>query len=486
VQFAAVNGQRSSSAAGTAVLAAALRSVDPAAANAAAGETSWRKHYPAHFVAVTRAAARSADAALTMARDGLAALDDRMCLVAADGTELPLAGAGEPTGDAGVGTETLTGTAQPVPEIRVPYRGRTLTGDALRIQLQAWVDAGTVEPGFALRVGVALDHPEWLAFPGRIVVVLGASSAMGPLRSLLGWGARVVAVDLPDPALWPPLLDRIRAGAGTVHLPRTDAGYGLDLVRQLPEAARWLAEVTAGQSVVLGTYVYADGATHVALSAAAAEIGTQLRTAGRDVVTAYLATPTDTFLVPDDVVGAARGRWPDRPLWTRAVRPLTLGHAFREAYQETTVGDDGQRWGLQRTVVSVQGPNYLLAKRAQRWRGMLDAHAGRPVSFTVAPSTWTRSVTKNRILAAAYRGAPRVGVEIFDEATSSALLAAKLVADVHAPQPLLGAHPETLFSRDAAHGGLWRVPFEPESALTVAALLGLPGTLLGRPHHPGR
>ncbi len=110
---------------------------------------------------------------------------------------------------------------------------------------------------------------------------------------------------------------------------------------------------------------------------------------------------------------------------------------------------------------------------------MLDAHAGRPVSFTVAPATWTRSVTKNRILAAAYRGAPRVGVEIFDEATSSALLAAKLVADVHAPEPLHGAHPETLFSRDAAHGGLWRVPFEPESALTVAALLGLPGTLFG-------
>ncbi len=106
------------------MLAAALRSVDPAAANAAAGETNWRKHYPVHFVAVTRAAARSADAALTMARDGLAALDDRMCLVAPDGTESPLAGAGEGVGDPEVGTETITGSADPVREIRVPYRGR--------------------------------------------------------------------------------------------------------------------------------------------------------------------------------------------------------------------------------------------------------------------------------------------------------------------------------------------------------------------------
>ena len=479
MQFTAVDGQRSSSAVGTAVLAAALRPVEPRAANTAAGETAWRKRYPDHFVAVTRAAAHSADAALTMARDGLAALDERMCVVGSSGTERPLADLADHGGDVAVTTETITGAADPVAEVRVPYRGRELTGDALRDQLRTWVDGGIVEPGFAERIRTAVEHPEWLAFPGRTVVVLGAASAMGPLPSLLAWGAQVVAVDLPDAALWSRLLDRVRAGAGTVQLPRTPAGYGLDLVRQLPETARWLAEVTDDRPVVLGTYVYADGAVHVALSAAAQQIATGLRTADRPVTTAYLATPTDTFLVPDDVMDAARGRWPNRPWWTRAVRPLTLGHAFREAYRETAVGDDGRRWGLQRTVVSVQGPNYLLAKRVQRWRGMLDAHAGRPVSFTVAPATWTHSVTKNRILASAYRGAPRVGVEIFDEATSSALLAAKLVADVHDPRPLQD-HPETLFSRDAAHGGLWRVPFEPESALTVAALLGLPGTLLGR------
>ncbi len=137
---------------------------------------------------------------------------------------------------------------------------------------------------------------------------------MGPLRSLLGWGAQVVAVDLPDAALWPGLLDRIRAGAGTVQLPTTGAGYGLDLVRQLPAAVRWLAQVTAGRQPVVGTYVYADGATHVALAAAVQQIVTQLRTAGRDPVTAYLATPTDTFLVPGAVVDAARGRLAGAPV----------------------------------------------------------------------------------------------------------------------------------------------------------------------------
>jgi hypothetical protein len=479
VQFAttdqAAGGRRSSSAAGAAVLAAALLPVDPASANAAAGAADrWRKRYPEHFAAVTAAAGRSADAALTVAREGLAALDRRMCLVAADGTEVPLDALDDLPADS-LETETIIGSGQQVTEIRVPYRGQVLAGKALDDQLQTWVDAGTVEPGFAARIRAAMAYPEWLAFPDRTVVVLGAGSAMGPMSSLLAWGARVVAVDLHNPDLWVRLHRQLQSGAGTVLVPRSSAGRGADLLRELPAAVRWLIEVTAGQKLVLGLYAYADGAAHVGLSAAAQAIAAHLRDVDPQLVTAYLATPTDAFLVPQEVVDFARARWPQRPGWTKAVHAATFGHAFRRAYARTVPGDDGRTWGLQRAIVDVQGPNYLLAKRAQRWRGVLDAHAGLPVSFTVAPSTWTISVTKNKVLAAAYHGAPRVGVEIFDEPTSSALLAAKLVADVHDPQPAGAAHPETLLSRDAAHGGLWRSPYEPESALAFAALLGFTG-----------
>ena len=42
------------------------------------------------------------------------------------------------------------------------------------------------------------------------------------------------------------------------------------------------------------------------------------------------------------------------------------------------------------------------------------------------------------------------------------------------------AHPEELFSEAAAHGGLWRVGYEPKTALGVAAVAGLPGSLRRR------
>ena len=65
--------------------------------------------------------------------------------------------------------------------------------------------------------------------------------------------------------------------------------------------------------------------------------------------------------------------------------------------------------GIADAIVSQQGPNYLLAKRIQRWRATSARSEGATVSLTVAPPTRTRSVVKNRALAAAYAGAHRFG-----------------------------------------------------------------------------
>src|SRR5699024_11999315 len=75
--------------------------------------------------------------------------------------------------------------------------------------------------------------------------------------------------------------------------------------------------------------------------------------------------------------------------------------------------------------------------------------------MNVAPSTRTRSVIKNKALAAAYAGAHRFGVEIFDPATSNTLMAAVLVHDLYAGEP---AHDEPWQdeAHGAAHGGLDR------------------------------
>jgi hypothetical protein len=136
-------------------------------------------------------------------------------------------------------------------------------------------------------------------------------------------------------------------------------------------------------------------------------------------------------------------------------------------------------------LVPQQGPNYAVAKRLQRWRGMVERAQGRRVSFNVAPATWTRSVTKNRVLAAAYAGAGRFGIEIFEPATTRALMAGLLVHDLNR-EPHADGSPEGLFSEGATHGGLWTAAYETRSALGIAALAGLPATLLGRAGKPSR
>src|SRR5699024_252608 len=143
--------------------------------------------------------ARSTDAASRIAADGLASMRHRMVLVDAEGSEAPLdeAELSMPAGAAAFGTESVRGTATPVTELRVPVGGRGLAGEELRGQLGSWVDAGVVEPSFAAAVGEVIDHPEWLGLPGHRALLVGAGAEMGPLETLLSWGADVLAIDLP-------------------------------------------------------------------------------------------------------------------------------------------------------------------------------------------------------------------------------------------------------------------------------------------------
>ena len=93
------------------------------------------------------------------------------------------------------------------------------------------------------------------------------------------------------------------------------------------------------------------------------------------------------------------------------------------------------------------------------------------MSFKVAPPTRTRSVVKNRALAAAYAGAHRFGVEVFEPATSNMLMAALLVHDLRTGAP---AQPTAVAGRGVRRRARRAVAaaYDPRSALGLAALLG--------------
>ena len=266
---------------------------------------------------------------------------------------------------------------------------------------------------------------------------------------------------------------------GAVH-PDDDvnvaARAGADLLQRAPELRTWLDEIE--QPFVLGSYAYADGAAHVLLSVASDAIATGLLDHRDDITLAYLATPTDVFMVPMGAVEESRRRWDSRGLSGVLQTPLRLLNQFEPNYPQDYLTNEGTPFGINDSLVPQQGPNYALAKRLQRWRALVARSEGTPVSLNLAPATRTQSVLKNRALAAAYAGAGRFGVEVFDPATSTTLMAALLVHDLR--NPAAAANPATplenpmdLFAQGANHGGLWRAAWSPRSVLGVAAVLGM-------------
>ncbi len=460
-------GRRSTTAVGRAVVADALRQVDPVGARAAEQETGWRSSYLVHFRRAVEAGVASRADALAVAANGLGSVHDRM-RVSSGGAERPLAQ--WPESGPRLETVEVSGRAEPETELSLPYHGERLRGAAIRRRVEAWVADGVVEPTLAEAVEQVLDHPEWLRLDDRTVAVLGAGAEMGPLPSLMRWGAQVAAVDLDRPQIWDRLSRLAQEGAGTVVAPRSPgaAGPGVDLVADVPSVVDWLAGRDG--RLVLGNYVYADGATNVRVSTAVDELSRRVLADRQDTALAFLATPTDVFVVPGEAVAASSRAYDDRPARTKLVgrplRTLSGGRLLRRAYAP------GADPGVSDSMVAQQGPNYALAKRLQRWRAAVARDAGVTVSMNVAPPTRTRSVLKNRALAAAYAGAHRFGVEVFEPATANVLMAALLVHDLHTDGGPRHEQPWQDEAYAAVHGGLWRTAYAPRSALGLAALLG--------------
>jgi hypothetical protein len=466
------SGRRSTSALGRSVVADALRGVDPAGARSAEHETNWRAGYLAHFRRLVEAGLTSPEAARRIADGGLASLHDRMRVVPPHGDEIglrdALAGGWAAPGPP-LATLTVAGGGEADRRFSLPYRGQRLRGDALARQLDAWTGRGILEPSCAEAVREVAANPDWLDLSDLRVVVLGAGAEMGPVHSLLRWGGDVFAVDLPRPPIWHRLRDIAGRYAGRLHVPVPGDGApleraGADLLHDLPALALWLDGVHG--RLVIGNYAYADGATHVRVAAAADALTHHLLRRRPDAALSFLATPTDVYAVPGEVVEYSRQAYQRRGPLTRPVRWLTAGRLLRRNYPP------GADPGIIDCLVPQQGPNYALAKRVQRWRAATERATGRTVSLTVAPMTRTRSVLKNRVLAAAYAGAHVFGAEVFEPATSNTLMAALLVHDLRNPAPPR-EHPWQDEAANAAHGGVWRIGYAPRSALGLAAVIGL-------------
>ena len=471
-------GKRASGPPGQRIVAAALRGLDPIAADAVVAERDWRHAYPAHWRALVQAQAARPLATVASARAGLTAAWSELTFLRA-GKSLALADAMRAPSQS-FQTLQLRGSGDTAPAPwTVPHQGKQLADGALARQIDRWEKAGICEAAHAAALRDCLAHPEWFDLSDQHLVLLGAGSEAGPLAWLAKWRANLVGIDLARAATCKRIAATVAAGNATLTAPVAsgqplDAAHaGADLLADTPEIAAWLASL--GQPLAIANLAYLDGERHLRVSLAMDAISATLCAADARTQLAYMATPTDVFAVPEDLATAVMQRYAERGLVKKlaqfGARLSSGGRGFASHIQALIDAGDFGRWGLVDALVVEQGPNYALAKRLQQWRALVARADGHRVAFNVAPSTTTASVVSNPLLAAGFRGAKAFGVEVFEPATTNALMAAMWVHQLRtAPRDF--AHPLKLLMHTANHGGLWRLPYLPRSVLPMAALLG--------------
>eukprot|EP01065_Artemidia_motanka_P035223 TRINITY_DN43130_c0_g1_i1.p1 TRINITY_DN43130_c0_g1~~TRINITY_DN43130_c0_g1_i1.p1 ORF type:complete len:572 (+),score=149.47 TRINITY_DN43130_c0_g1_i1:62-1717(+) len=481
------------------MLAASASGVDDSVASSVASERKWRANYAEHIVKHVEMCCKSPEAALKASQQGLDYLYDNFRFTR-DGAAVRIDEAmAAPQRPCPFRTAEVCGTA-PKPSdpcVAVPWSltmtpGKPLTGAALERQLDAARAQGLMEESVPQAIKRLHSDGSWRArLTDTVFVVIGAGSAMGPLRTLLSLGATVVAVDLPVPQVWSSLIKAARESPGKLLFPVASGFSGTDLtaaagcnvIEQTPEVGDWLRTVAPDMRMVVGQYAYADGAAFVRLTLAMDAVSqavVRARPQGT-VSLAYLCSPTDAFGGSETARRESQRRHSVAGLGAEALWQVPARIAASGKYLVPNTAGSGKQINGMRVVdclVSQQGPNYVLAKRLQHWRAILSRNEGVAVSTNIAPASHTVSVRKVRLLAAAYDGCRRFGIEIFNPLTSSTLMTALLLHDVgftdvpsHPSCQL--AQPMQLFSYGAVHGGMWVCPYLVRSAVEVAAVLQL-------------
>lgn len=481
------DGTRSTTPAGARIVSAALKPVNRMQALAALQEDHWRRTYPQYFRGMVEGGLADSEAALSSARAGLDTAWNTLCWHTGS-EDITLAEAMQRPARS-FQTLTVQGTGDAaVQPWGIPLQGDFLTGSALRAKIEDWRARGIIEPSAAKALQRCMDHPEWFDLSDRTLVLLGAGSEAGPLRWLLRWRARVVALDIDRAAVWQRLHEMALQGNGSLlvplRTPSADPGNwhahaGANLISEGPEIAAWLLGLQGPLDVL--SLAYLDGERHVRVSMGMDMVARAVSDADHRNSLAYLATPTDVFAVPEDAAQTAMAAYAARDMGTRTFQSslhLAWGDRFFQPnVDRLIVNANGHRYGVVDSMVIEQGPNYALAKRLQQWRALLARVQGTRVSLNIAPSTTTASVVKNPALAAGFAGASAFGLEIFEPETTNALMAALWVHDLRSddsaanPARVLD-HPYALFMDNACHGGLWRSAYMPRTALPFAAALG--------------
>ncbi|KAL3904538.1 MAG: hypothetical protein SGPRY_011250, partial [Prymnesium sp.] len=502
-------------------------------------ERSWRFGYGEYIRSLVVCSCDSPAGALASAKAGLDLMYDSMLFYAkgeggAEGEGKSFRASVEAVKDS-FHTGSVKGVGTLVKGYRVPYDAgwhptnplpppheTPLSGDALNAHALKWAERGIIESDAAEALCWTSNYFEkGGTLEGVYVVMIGASSAMGPCAKLLEMGATVVAIDIPGcwgkggkrptSEVWRRLRETAQRSAGAIVFPMSKPmreckdqqevyeAAGCDLLHQPAEIANWLCEWQAGRTmelsfdfprpsttipatarVAIGNYTYLDGELHVKLALCADYLIARLRKSRPSTSVAFLCTPTDVHVRSDASDTAARHNYGSGRGFEMLLNLLSRGKWLVPNFDQPITMKSGKQVKYVDGLALAQGPNYALAKRMQHWRAMLEFDAGATVSSMVAPSTATTSVLHNRTFGWVYGGMPYFKYEIFKQDTTNAVMAAMLMHDLLNPEsPKNPANRSKfkmdntieLFSTQAVHGGLWCSPYKLDSIGEISALI---------------
>jgi hypothetical protein len=400
-------------------------------------------------------------------------------LYAGDRGTMPLAEhMAQPAAVPALETQRLSGTPglrAEVPLEGALYRGRDVIALAERLAAEQHLTQPVVA---ALRwiVTHIEERGGALDLRGERFAILGAGAELAPTRMLLQAGATVLWVDVAEPSR---ALPDLAALPGTLVRGATAS----NLLEAPAEVAAAISAFAADGPVHLINFAYASGSSREwRLGAAMNVIATHVRP---DLIRSIslLVSPTTTATLQPETAHAAMQRAASPAAWQKAL--LRVGLLRAPGFYEA----NGVR--IARATVSIQGLSYQAAQYIAKLASAetfavhgtnLHSDVARPVtvSANVAGITRTRSLA-HPLFQAAFIGAPRFGVRIFDPATTRALSGLLILHDLLCPtapgaaavQPSDPRLKASLLLSQQVHGGIYSMPFVLEHAIRAAAVIGM-------------
>lgn len=234
-------------------------------------EQNWRKKYQEYLQAIGELQFQSDETAIEMAKKGLDALYQRFTVVKVDEA-------------GGIESEETIAemleksrTSDPTDKIEsVVVKGQVLLQDRPTPSLvelenvrkcveRKEMEADVVDTLKKMQT-LAGDEPSMQTLRDSVCfVALGATSELCPLKNLLSWGFTVVGVSRPKVEQQEKLITFAKDSPGTLILPRKPGSKttGADVITDFLAISDWLETLETDKQLVIGSYIYLDGAKNV-------------------------------------------------------------------------------------------------------------------------------------------------------------------------------------------------------------------------------